>query len=249
MNTSFFGELLQTISERGRALLARDRRGDASARSENLVELCEHLLSGRGEASGVALAREILTRYGTLTIGPRIAFFEALALRFGIDRARMDQAIDAWRAAPSDAAAAEVHVASEPRRQELFRRLNLAPGGTAALVRMREQLMDSLDHRDDLRAVDDDFVHLFSSWFNRGFLVLRRIDWSTPAIVLEKIIRYEAVHEIYDWEDLRRRIDPPDRRCFAFFHPAMVDEPLIFVEVALTRDIPAAISPKQVKDS
>ena len=103
--------------------------------------------------------------------------------------------------------------------------------------------MDALDHRDDLAAVDADFVHLFSSWFNRGFLVLRRIDWSTPAIVLEKIIRYEAVHEIRDWDDLRRRIDPPDRRCYAFFHPALVDEPLIFVEVALTRDIPAAIAP------
>src|SRR5207344_2921227 len=243
MNTSFFGELLQTISERGRALLSRDRRGEASARSESLVELCEDLLSGKGEASGVALAREILTRYGTLTIGPRIAFFEALAQRFGIDKARMDQTIDAWRASPSDATAAEVHVASEPRRQELFRRLNLAPGGTAALVRMREQLMDSLDHRDDLRAVDDDFVHLFSSWFNRGFLVLRRIDWATPAIVLEKIIRYEAVHEIDDWDDLRRRIDPPDRRCYAFFHPALVDEPLIFVEVALMRDTPDAIAP------
>src|SRR5690242_11291599 len=248
MNTSFFGELLQTISDRGRALLNRERRGQDPLRSESLVELCEDLLSGRGEASGVALAREILTRYGTLTIGPRIAFFEALAQRFGIDKGRMDQAIDAWRASPSDTTAAEVHVASEPRRQELFRRLNLAPGGTAALVRMREQLMDSLDHRDDLRAVDDDFVHLFSSWFNRGFLVLRRIDWSTPAIVLEKIIRYEAVHEIRDWEDLRRRIDPPDRRCFAFFHPAMVDEPLIFVEVALTRDIPAAIVPILAKD-
>lgn len=248
MNTSFFGELLQTISERGRALLARDRRGEASARSESLVELCEGLLSGRGEASGVALAREILTRYNTLTIGPRIAFFEALAQRFSTDAARMQQAIDAWRASPSDATAAEVHAASEPRRQELFRRLNLAPGGTSALVRMREQLMDSLDHREDLRAVDDDFVHLFSSWFNRGFLVLRRIDWSTPAIVLEKIIRYEAVHEIHDWDDLRRRIDPPDRRCFAFFHPAMVDEPLIFVEVALTRDIPAAIAPILAKD-
>ncbi len=248
MNTSFFGELLQTISDRGRALLARDRRGEASAHSENLVELCEDLLSGRGEASGVALAREILARYATLTIGPRIAFFEALAQRFGTDPARMEQAIAAWRAGPSDAAAAEVHVASEPRRQELFRRLNLAPGGTASLVRMREQLMDSLDHREDLRAVDDDFVHLFSSWFNRGFLVLRRIDWSTPAIVLEKIIRYEAVHEIHDWQDLRRRIDSPDRRCYAFFHPALVDEPLIFVEVALTRDIPAAIAPILVKE-
>jgi len=245
MNTSFFGELLQTISERGRALLdrGRDRRGAASARSENLVELCEDLLSGRGEASGVAVAREILGRYGELTTGPRIAFFEALAQRFGTDPVRMEQAIATWRETPSDKTAADVHAASEPRRQELFRRLNLAPGGTAALVRMREQLMDALDHREDLGAVDDDFVHLFTSWFNRGFLVLRHIDWSTPAIVLEKIIRYEAVHEIRDWNDLRRRIDPSDRRCYAFFHPALVDEPLIFVEVALTRDIPAAIAP------
>ena len=244
MNTSFFGELLQTISERGRALLARDRRGAPSARSESLVELCEDLLSGRGEASGVALAREILERYAELTTGPRIAFFEALAERFGTESARIERAVAAWQANPSDLTAAEIHAASEPRRQELFRRLNLAPGGTAALVRMREQLMDSLDHRqEDLAAVDADFVHLFSSWFNRGFLVLRRIDWSTPAIVLEKIIRYEAVHEIRGWDDLRRRIDPPDRRCFAFFHPALVDEPLIFVEVAVERDIPGAIAP------
>ncbi len=245
MNVSFFGELLQTISERGRALLdrGRDRRNGASARSESLVELCEDLLSGRGEASGVALAREIFGRYSELTTGPRIAFFEALAQRFGPDQKRMEAAIAAWREKPGDETAAEVHAASEPRRQELFRRLNLAPGGTVALVHMREQLMDTLGHRDDLTAVDDDFVHLFSSWFNRGFLVLRRIDWSTPAIVLEKIIRYEAVHAIHDWEDLRRRIDPSDRHCYAFFHPALVDDPLIFVEVALTRDIPAAIAP------
>jgi malonyl-CoA decarboxylase len=245
MNASFFGELLQTISERGRALLdrARDRRGVDSTRSESLIELCEELLSGRGEASGVALAREILAHYADLTTGPRIAFFEALAQRFGTDPARVEQAIAAWREHPNDATAADLHAASEPRRQELFRRLNLAPGGTAALVDMREQLMDALDHREDLAAVDADFVHLFSSWFNRGFLVLRHIDWSTPAIVLEKIIRYEAVHTIHDWEDLRRRIDPPDRRCYAFFHPALVDEPLIFVEVALLRDIPAAIAP------
>ena len=245
MNTSFFGELLQTISERGRALLERGRgaRVGSAVHSENLIELCEDLLSGRGEASGVALARDILTRYAALTTGPRIAFFEALASRFGPDSARMEKAIAAWKQKPNDETAAEVHAASEPRRQELFRRLNLAPGGTAALVRMREQLMDALDHREDLAAVDDDFVHLFTSWFNRGFLVLRHIDWSTPAIVLEKIIRYEAVHAIRDWEDLRRRIDPPDRRCYAFFHPALVDDPLIFVEVALAREIPAAIAP------
>ncbi len=245
MNTSFFGELLQSISERGRALLdrARDRRGVAGARSESLAELCEELLSTRGEASGVALARDILTNYAELTTGPRIAFFEALASRFGPDQERLAAAIAVWQAKRSDKTAAEVQAAAEPRRQELLRRLNLAPNGTAALVRMREQLLDTLDRRDDLRAVDGDFVHLFSSWFNRGFLVIRRIDWSTPAIVLEKIIRYEAVHKIRGWDDLRWRIDPPDRRCYAFFHPALIDDPLIFVEVALTREIATAIAP------
>ncbi len=243
MNTSFFGELLQSISDRGRALLdlARDRGEDGG--SDSVVELCEQLLSGRGEASGVALARDILSRYAELKDEPRAAFFEALAHRFGPDHARLESAIEAWRQNPTDETADALHVASEPRRLELLRRLNLAPGGTAALVNLREQLLGVMDHRADLAAVDAVFTHLFSSWFNRGFLVLRRIDWSTPANILEKIIRYEAVHEIHDWNDLRRRIDLPDRRCYAFFHPALVDEPLIFVEVALTREIPAAIAP------
>ena len=241
VNSSFFSDMLQTIADRGRALI--QRREPARQRARGLVELCEDLLSGRGEASGVALARDILARYATLTIGPRIAFFEALESTFGHDRAGIDAAIATWEQSPSPETAAQLHRATEPKRLELFRRLNLAPGGTAALVRMREQLMDAMDHREDLAAIDRDFVHLFSSWFNRGFLVLRRIDWSTPAVILQKIIRYEAVHEIQDWDDLRRRIDLPDRRCYAFFHPALVDDPLIFVEVALTREIPEAIAP------
>src|SRR5580704_4374164 len=241
VNSSFFSDMLQTIADRGRALI--QRREPARKRSVDLVQLCEDLLSGRGEASGVALARDILTRYATLTIGPRIAFFEALESTFGHDRAGIEAAIATWERSPSPETAAQLHHATEPKRLELFRRLNLAPGGTAALVRMREQLMDAMDHREDLAAIDRDFVHLFSSWFNRGFLVLRRIDWSTPAVILQKIIHYEAVHEIQDWDDLRRRIDLPDRRCYAFFHPALVDDPLIFVEVALTREIPGAIAP------
>lgn len=245
MNTSFFSELLQAISDRGRALLDRGaiRRIGGAAPPQDLVELCEKLLSGRGEASGVALAREILARYSGLDGEARISFFDALATRFGSEAKRMARALEAWQKAPSDETARAVHVASEPRRQELFRRMNLAPAGTAALVGLRAQLRETLSRRGDLSVVDDDLVHLFSSWFNRGFLVLRRIDWSTPAAVLEKIIRYEAVHAITGWEDLRRRIDPPDRRCYAFFHPALVDEPLIFVEVALTRGIPPAITP------
>ncbi len=237
--------MLQTIAERGRALIdrTRDRREVAEQRSASLVQLCDALLSGRGEASGVALAREILTRYSELKTGSRIAFFEALAKGYGPDRTRLSAAATAWLNSSDDAVASEVHRASEPRRLELLRRLNLAPNGTAALVRMREQLLDAMAHRDDLATIDNDFVHLFASWFNRGFLVLRRIDWSTPASLLEKIIRYEAVHAIQDWNDLRARIDSPDRRCYAFFHPALVDEPLIFVEIALTRGIPAAIEP------
>src|SRR5712691_11753412 len=245
MNTRFFGELLQSIAERGRSLIerTRERRPAGEVRTATFVELCEALLTGRGEASGVALAREILAAYSKLRTGERIAFFEALAESFGPDRVRLAQACAAYGSAPSEENANEVLAAAEPRRQELIRRIALAPGATRELVHMRGHLLDALTRRDDLAPVDRDFVHLLGSWFNRGFLVLKRIDWSMPAIVLEKIIRYEAVHEIQSWDDLRARIDPPDRRCYAFFHPALVAEPLIFVEVALTRVIPDAIAP------
>jgi malonyl-CoA decarboxylase len=244
MNTSFFGDMLQTIADRGRALIARrPRRPAGEARTATLIELCDHLLSGRGEASGAALARDILNEFREMKTGERIAFFEALALTYGPDQERLARACIAYSANSSDEVAIELHEAAEPRRQELIRRLNLAPGATEALVTMREHLLEALERRRDLAAVDRDFLHLLSSWFNRGFLVLRRIDWSSPANVLEKIIRYEAVHEIQDWDDLRARIDSPDRRCYAFFHPALVDEPLIFVEIALTREIPDAIAP------
>jgi malonyl-CoA decarboxylase len=246
MVNAFFSDLLSTISERGRALLrlgSLDDKRDASG----LIELCEALLSGRGEASGTALAREVLDRYHHLDPRERLAFFETLARNYGPDPERLAQAIEAWRAQPNDDDASDLHYASEPRRQELIRRLNRAPGGTAELVAMRADLLNVLrDNKDkarELGALDRDIAHLLSSWFNRGFLVLRRIDWSSPANILEKIIRYEAVHQIRDWDDLRRRIDPADRRCYAFFHPTLIDEPLIFVEVALTETIPGAIAP------
>ena len=208
----------------------------------------KRLLSGRGEASGTAMAREVLDRYHHLDKAGRLSFFWDLARNYGPDRERLAQAIETWRAQPNDDDASDLHFASEPRRQELIRRLNRAPGGTGELVAMRADLLDLMDGDKDLAALDRDIVHLLASWFNRGFLVLRRIDWSTPANILEKIIRYEAVHEIRDWDDLRRRIDPIDRRCYAFFHPAMVDEPLIFVEVALTESIPGAIAPLLAED-
>jgi malonyl-CoA decarboxylase len=248
MANAFFSDLLSTISERGRTLLRRGGPTDTKQDASELLELCEALLSGRGEASGTAMAREVLDRYDHLDGAGRLAFFEALTRDYGPDRERLSHAIETWRAQPSDDDASDLHFASEPRRQELIRRLNRAPSGTSALVEMRADLLDVMKGNKDLATLDRDIVHLLSSWFNRGFLVLRRIDWSSPANILEKIIRYEAVHEIRDWDDLRRRIDPIDRRCYAFFHPALIDEPLIFVEVALTENIPGAIAPLLAED-
>jgi len=247
-SNAFFSDLLTSISERGRTLLRRVGSPEAKPDGAELIGLCEALLSGRGEASGTAIAREILDRYHHLNEAERLSLFEALTRDFGPDREKLAKAVESWRTQPSDEDASELHFASEPRRQELIRRLNRAPGGTSDLVTMRADLLRLMKGHKELGALDRDVAHLLTSWFNRGFLVLRRIDWSTPANILEQIIRYEAVHEIRDWDDLRRRIDPIDRRCYAFFHPALVDEPLIFVEVALTESIPGAIAPLLAED-
>jgi malonyl-CoA decarboxylase len=248
MSNDFFSDLLASISERGRNLLRRSGWSNAApVDADGMTALCEGLLSGRGEASGTVLARDVLDAYRGLDDTDRIAFFEALARAFGPDRDKVERAIELWRSGVGGAGGS-LHFASEPRRQELFRRLNRAPGGTSELVGMRADLLNLSKDRKDLDTVNRDLEHLFMSWFNRGFLVLRRIHWSSPANILEKVIRYEAVHEIHDWDDLRRRIDPVDRRCYAFFHPALPDEPLIFVEVALTEAIPGAIAPLLAKD-
>ncbi|NNG03356.1 MAG: malonyl-CoA decarboxylase [Inquilinus sp.] len=240
-STSFFRDLLSTISDRGRTLvdLGRGRPGSG----EDPIALGHRLVSGQGEASGVALAATLLAAYREASDVKKDAFFAELAVGFGADPERLAKAAERYLSSRDPEDAEALHRLAEPRRQELLRRLNLAPGGTAALVAMRRELLRRLKASPHLAAVDRDFEHLFTSWFNRGFLVLRRIDWQTPAAILEKIIQYEAVHEIGGWEDLRRRIDPPDRRLYAFFHPALVDEPLIFVEVALTSGIPEAIGP------
>jgi malonyl-CoA decarboxylase len=244
MSNAFFYDLLASVAERGRSMLKiKPWPKDADDRVEQLVEDCRALVEGRGEASEIALAAEVIGRYGALDPSDHAVFFSTLADNFGPDRDRVRDAVAKFESDGDEAAASEIHYASEPRRHELFRRINRAPGGTAALVAMRADLLQLVNQNPLLAIVDRDFLHLFGSWFNRGFLVLRRIDWSSPAALLEKIIRYEAVHEICDWDDLRRRIDPADRRCYAFFHPRLIDEPLIFVEVALTVACPAAIAP------
>ncbi len=214
-----------------------------SSRWEELGVLADALISERGEASGVARARELLDAYTSASPEVKLEFLKLLAERFGAEPRRIEQAIAKYQADPGPELARGLHEAAEARLQELLRRLNLAPGGTEVLVRMREDVLREIRGHPELKRIDADFRHLFVSWFNRGFLNLRRIEWSTPASILEKIIQYEAVHEINGWAELRARLDPPDRKCFAFFHPTLVDEPLIFVEVALTRSIPDSIAP------
>lgn len=239
---SFLSDLIASISQRGRALVEQAQWGGGRRDLPPVADMCEALLSSRGEASGVALATLILDRYACMDDAGQCAFLCMLVDRFGADEAELAQAIARYQSTPDHRHLMALHQAAEPRRQELIRRLNLSSGGTQNLVRMREDLFRFEKAHPELAALDADFRHLFSSWFNRGFLVLRPIDWQTPANILEKIIRYEAVHAIKSWDDLRSRLAPPDRRCFAFFHPQIVDDPLIFVEVALTAEIPASIT-------
>lgn len=242
---TFLQDILHSVADQGRGLVAFAFGSSIAeaVKEQPLEELVAALLSGRGEASGVAIAREIMNRYARLPLPERLAFLRSLEHRYGADPGKVREAYRRFEAEPSSAHLRALNAAVEPPRQEVIRRLNLAPGNTLALVRLREDLLDALAAHPELADIDADFQHLFSSWFNRGFLVMRRIDWSTPAQILEKIIRYEAVHAIESWDDLRRRLEPPDRRCFAFFHPALTDEPLIFVEVALTGAIPDAVQP------
>jgi malonyl-CoA decarboxylase len=210
-------------------------RGTAHT-AKKTIALCHSLLSERGEVSGSRLAAEALDSYKALDHRARRAFFESLIREFSPDPEEVGKAGDAYRDDPSAENLARLQRVVEPPRQELFRRLNLAPDGTRILVAMRSQVLQESDRTSRLKPIAADLAHLFTSWFNRGFLVLRRIDWRTSAVVLEKLIQYEAVHQIQGWHDLRRRLES-DRRCYAFFHPALPDEPIIFIEVALTRGL------------
>ena len=244
MSNAFFYDLLTSVAERGRSMLKiKPWPKDADNRVDQLIDDCRALVEGGARRRGLRSPPRSLGAIARSIRAIMRRSFSALADDFGPDRDRVRDAVAKFESDGDEAAASEIHYASEPRRHELFRRLNRAPGGTAALVAMRADLLQLVKQNPSLAIVDRDFLHLFGSWFNRGFLVLRRIDWSSPAALLEKIIRYEAVHEIGDWDELRRRIDPADRRCYAFFHPRLVDEPLIFVEVALTLTPPAAIAP------
>ncbi len=233
-NANTLTDLLSTLLERR----PFHRKGEGKGA---ISDLCLTLLDEDPDVSGPRLAATILDRYGALSDADRLEFFSFLNNALDIDATAVAALAANYGADPSTEHFRQLANATEPLRQELFRRLNQAPGATAELVRMRADLLDHLRENNDLGRTNHDLVHLLKSWFNRGFLVLRQITWESPASILERIIAYEAVHEIHNWDDLRRRLQPADRRCFAFFHPAMPDDPLIFVEVALTRGIPNSI--------
>lgn len=231
----FLTDMLSTLFDRSDRL-----RGKKDAR--DIQALCHALLTTEGVMSGQTLAATVMERYRTLSDDEKLAFFIFLNDALDIDAPRLAALATEYADSQSLESFVALSAAAEPKRQELLRRLNQPAGATAELVAMRVDLLRFLKSHPELARTDHDFVHLLRSWFNRGFLVLKVINWDTPARILDKIVAYEAVHQINDLDDLRRRLYPPDRRCFAFFHPAMPDEPLIFVEVALTKDIPGSVT-------
>ncbi len=237
MGRVWMRSITDAIADLGRQYLERPSK---VSRVETAIERCHELMSVHGEASGMALAREVVELYRAMDEDEALAFLDAVAGVYAPDPDAVLRAAEAYVASHDQAGFRALAKAVESPRQELFRRINTAPGGTAAIVHMRAALLARKDLSDELRALEADLKHLLTSWFNRGFLQFERIEWRTPAAILEKLIEYEAVHEIQGWDDLRRRLDQ-DRRCFAFFHPALPDEPLIFVEVALTRGMAGKI--------
>ena len=220
--------------------LAQKARTDHSIKP--LVEACRRLLSERGQANVYDLALQVIEGYRALAPARREAFFASLATGFGPVPDAVLSAATQYAKAPTAEHLAALTAVVEPPRQELLRRVNRAPGGTAMLLSMRNDLLALRKGNPELAAVDADFLHLLSSWFNPGFLRLERVDWQSSAALLEKLIQHEAVHAIVGWDDLRRRVQT-DRRCYAFFHPQLAGEPLIFVEVALVSEMADAIAP------
>jgi malonyl-CoA decarboxylase len=209
---------------------------------KKLIADCDELIKERGQSVSFGLAARAISHYKKLDPSFRTEFYEALSTRYDPDVDSITDALEHHKSKRNAETLIELIRATEPPRQELLRRLNRVPSGTSIILKMREEILKNMKSAPALRAVDADFEHLLSSWFNPGFLELKRLDWMTPAHLLEKVIQHEAVHEIDGWGDLRRRLEP-DRRLYAYFHPALPNEPLIFVEVALVEEMPQSIPP------
>ncbi|MDC0375598.1 malonyl-CoA decarboxylase [Pelagibacteraceae bacterium] len=234
----FLKKIINSIADAGKELLHKTL--PIKKNLETLLELCDDLISYKGVASGIAIAREISEIYLSLSKEDKKKFFIAVDEKFKPNLEAAEKKSLEFIKNKNTNTLKELSSLAEGNRQEFIRRMNMAPNGTAFLVSMREDLLRFVLEDSSLSNLDEDFRHLFRSWFNPGFLRLERITWDTKAAVLERIISYEKVHKIKDMTDLKRRLDE-DRRFYAYFHPVLPDEPLIFVQVAFTQGLASSV--------
>ena len=239
---SFFQNLLSSIMERSLLKSSYFRSKDFGILHEDINKALESVMSKSGEISSLVFAEHLSSLIEALNDEEFIEFFETLHAKYDLDAEALLRASNEYSKNKTQKNLELIFQASEPHWVKLFKRLNTVSEGTLRLVRLRERIRSLKQASPSLEFFDRSLLKLFKHWFNPSFLVLESIDWSTPANILEKIIAYEAVHEINSWDDLRARLAPDDRRCFAFFHPLMPNEPLIFVEVALSNKIPNTIN-------
>ena len=231
-------EIISSIADVGQKLFKKTelKKNDL----ETILSLCDDLISNKGAAFGITVARDITNLYQSLTLENKLLFFKKINEKYKPNHTKVAEAIETYQKTQNDKNLYNLFITSEGKRRELFKRMNMAPNGISTIVSLREDLLKVLGEHKDLKPLDDDLRELFKSWFNPGFLKLAKITWDTKAAVLEKIMKYERVHEIKDMDELKRRLGE-DRRFFSYFHPALEDEPIIFVQVALTNGLGKSI--------
>ena len=231
-------QIISSIADAGQKLLNRKdiKKNDI----DSILSLCDDLISNKGAAFGITVARDVTKLYQGLSTDNKLIFFKRINEKYKANFMEVDEAINLYKVSPNEKTLANLFKASSGKRRELFTRMNMAPNGTSIIVELREDLLKVLKDNKDLKVLDEDLRYLFKGWFNPGFLKLEKITWDTKAAVLEKIIKYERVHQMKDMNELKRRLGE-DRRFFSYFHPALEDEPIIFVQVALTKGLSKSI--------
>ena len=231
-------EIISSIADAGQKLF--NKKNIKKNDLDSILSSCDDLISNKGAAFGITVARDITELYQTLSVENKLLFFKKINEKYKPSFTKVNEAIDNYKNSQNENTLSDLFKVSEGSRRELFRRMNMAPNGTSIIVTLREDLLKILKNNKELRALDSDLRHLFRAWFNPGFLKLEKITWDTKAAILEKIIKYERVHQIKDMNELKRRLGE-DRRFFSYFHPALEDEPIIFVQVALTKGLGKSI--------
>jgi len=231
-------QIISSIADAGQKLLNRKdiKKNDI----DMILSLCDDLISNKGAAFGITVARDVTKLYQALSFDNKLIFFKKINKKYKANFTEVDEAINLYKISPNEKTLANLFKVSSGKRRELFTRMNMAPNGTSVIIELREDLLKVLKDNKDLKVLDDDLRYLFKGWFNPGFLKLEKITWDTKAAVLEKIIKYERVHQMNDMNELKRRLGE-DRRFFSYFHPALDDEPIIFVQVALTKGLGKSI--------